>query len=87
MEHEIDYLLFLQKEESEINLENVNENEVMATKWVDQNELSLLLLNQSESFTPWFRIVSANMLFPWWQQLKKGITFKLADKDEIFRYV
>lgn len=87
MEHEIDYLLFLQKEESAVNLGSVNKNEVMATKWVDQNELTQLLLSQSESFTPWFKIISQHMLFPWWLQLKNGNFCKLNENDQILRYV
>ncbi|KAL9935469.1 hypothetical protein V8E36_005817 [Tilletia maclaganii] len=65
-EHEIDYILFIT---ADVTL-NPSENEVSDTKWVAPDELKSLM-NELDpaSFTPWFKLIAARFLFPWWEQL------------------
>ncbi|KDN52937.1 isopentenyl diphosphate isomerase [Tilletiaria anomala UBC 951] len=65
-EHEIDYILFIT---APVTL-NPNLNEVSEVKWVDQSELKALMdeLDPS-SFTPWFKLIAAKFLIPWWTEL------------------
>ncbi|PWO00701.1 isopentenyl diphosphate isomerase [Tilletiopsis washingtonensis] len=65
-EHEIDYILFLTVP---VTLAP-SENEVCDTKWVTPSELKALMEElDPEAFTPWFKLIAARFLFPWWQQL------------------
>ena len=75
MEHERDYLLFLQKVgcRSPTREQERSDGHEMVTQ---------LLLNQSERFTPWFKIISALKLFSWWLQLKKGNNCELDENDQ-----
>lgn len=67
-EHEVDYILFLQKDVSF----DPNPNEVMSHKYVNQEELKLLLEQGQRGevkVTPWFRIICDKFLFKWWNSL------------------
>lgn len=67
-EHEIDYILFVQKD---ISI-NANPNEVMAYKFVSKQELKDLLRDGRENrvkITPWFRMICERFLFKWWEGL------------------
>lgn len=69
MEHEIDYLLFIQKN---VRLDNVNENEVKALKWVGQDELKKWNDEKSEDFTPWFNLIVKKKLFSIWEAMNNN---------------
>lgn len=67
-EHEIDYILFIQKD---VSL-TPNPNEVMSHKYVSQQELRELLdaaCQGKVDITPWFRIICESFLFKWWDSL------------------
>ncbi|EDQ85022.1 uncharacterized protein MONBRDRAFT_34433 [Monosiga brevicollis MX1] len=67
-EHEIDYILFLQKD---VSFEPVP-NEVQATRWVTQDELRELMATadaQGLKITPWFKLIVENFIYPWWDKL------------------
>ena len=67
-EHEIDYILFLQKD---VHL-TPNPNEVMSHRYVNQEELQLLLeqgCRGEQKITPWFRIICDHFLVKWWNNL------------------
>lgn len=67
-EHEVDYILFLQKD---IGC-TPNPNEVMSYKYVNQEQLKLLLERGQRGevkVTPWFRIICDSFLFKWWNSL------------------
>lgn len=80
-EHEIDYILFVQKDSVSLS---PNPNEVDAVRWVSPSELHELLqqelLRQQTSasspplLTPWFHLIAEAFLFKWWEQLPTIIT-------------
>eukprot|EP00741_Cyanophora_paradoxa_P007331 tig00001107_g7091.t1 len=69
-EHELDYLLVVQKD---VDLK-LNRNEVEDVKYVDQAELQALLSDADKGvakLSPWFRlVVESGMLSTWWGSLK-----------------
>jgi len=65
-EHEIDYILIIQR--------NVrvtpNYNEVENYQYVSQEELTKFTLDPNVSLTPWFRLIAVNsLLTQWWNAL------------------
>nr|AIP94026.1 isopentenyl pyrophosphate isomerase [Phaffia rhodozyma] len=64
-EHEIDYILF-----STTPTEHTgNPNEVSDTRYVTKPELQAMFEDESNSFTPWFKLIARDFLFGWWDQL------------------
>jgi len=67
-EHEIDYILFMQKD---VDLD-VNPNEVETCQYVNQKELQHIL-EQAERgdvlVTPWFKLIVERFLPKWWNNL------------------
>jgi isopentenyl-diphosphate delta-isomerase len=77
-EHEIDYILFATKD---VTLD-LNPNEVSDARYVNEQELRAMFddngTSQStpstslahplpvNSFTPWFKLICRDLLFPWW---------------------
>jgi len=86
-EHEVDYILFAQKD---IPVDRLNENEVSQVSYVTKNELQSILdtrtINEHEEakLTPWFAMVAqSGLLFRWWDQLPQIIQQKgLSNEDE-----
>eukprot|EP00055_Hartaetosiga_balthica_P002686 m.4867 g.4867 ORF g.4867 m.4867 type:complete len:226 (+) comp2303_c0_seq1:65-742(+) len=81
-EHEVDYILFLQKD---VAFKAVA-NEVQATQWVSQDELKELMATAEEKglkVTPWFKLIVENFIFKWWADLsnldtsEQGIVHKM----------
>mmetsp|Transcript_53998 Transcript_53998/g.87394 ORF Transcript_53998/g.87394 Transcript_53998/m.87394 type:complete len:309 (+) Transcript_53998:47-973(+) len=71
-EHEIDYILFIQVDQVDLNL---NPEEVMDTKWVSHIELLQQMMPESGlMWSPWFRIIASKFMGPWWADLGKTIT-------------
>ncbi|ESO11609.1 hypothetical protein HELRODRAFT_71437 [Helobdella robusta] len=66
-EHEIDYILIVQKD---VTL-NPNNNEVKETKYVDSQGLKKLLESESSGtlITPWFKLIANEFLDGWWNNL------------------
>jgi len=88
-EHEMDYILFI---EAEVDLD-VNPNEVQDTRWVDAEELTQMFRDGEArsgkdaqlKYTPWFRLICENMLFQWWEALKRGELKQYVGDDKIWR--
>ncbi|KAK3733764.1 hypothetical protein RRG08_026876 [Elysia crispata] len=67
-EHEIDYILFIQKDVTV----KANPNEVKSYRYVSQKELKDLIDSSDEDgmlLTPWFKLICNNFLFKWWNKL------------------
>lgn len=64
-EHEIDYVLFLQKDKITIN---PNPDEVSEIQWVSRSEIEDFV-KIAEPLTPWFRLIFRDKLLPWWDNL------------------
>lgn len=83
-EHEIDYVLLVQKDVPC----SPNPNEVMSYRYVDQEELRLLLAEAEQGgakVTPWFKIICETFLFKWWNSLNDLTPF--VDESVIHRMV
>lgn len=85
-EHEIDHIIFVKQDVEFIP----NPNEVLDTKYVTQEELKQLVIQQkndsSLKITPWFQLIIDNSLYSWWDQLDNIINSKhLPDKEETMK--
>ncbi|XP_074841129.1 isopentenyl-diphosphate Delta-isomerase 1 isoform X2 [Carettochelys insculpta] len=81
-EHEIDYILFVQKN---VTL-NPDPNEIKSYCYVTQEELKQLLEKASKNeikITPWFRLIADTYLFKWWDNLHNLNCF--VDHEKIHR--
>ncbi|XP_041102847.1 isopentenyl-diphosphate Delta-isomerase 1-like [Polyodon spathula] len=68
-EHEIDYILFVQKE---VEL-NPDPNEIKSHCYVSKEELKEMLIkakNNEIKITPWFSLIAETFLFKWWDNLQ-----------------
>ncbi|OLL22636.1 Isopentenyl-diphosphate Delta-isomerase [Neolecta irregularis DAH-3] len=68
-EHEIDYILFIQKD---VRLD-INLNEVSETRYVTQEQLKEMLKDPMLSHTPWFKLIYETFLYKWWNELGSNI--------------
>jgi len=64
-EHEIDYILFLQKDNISIN---PNPDEVSEIRWMPRSEIDNFMETTS-LLTPWFRLIYKYKLLEWWDNL------------------
>lgn len=67
-EHEVDHILFVQKD-VEVK---INENEVEATRYVSKHELVKMIKDgnlEGGFITPWFEMIARNFLYHWWDNL------------------
>ncbi|XP_078088912.1 isopentenyl-diphosphate Delta-isomerase 1 [Mustelus asterias] len=67
-EHEIDYIIFIQKD---VTLEP-DPNEIQSYCYVTKDELKDLLEkaeNNKVKITPWFKLIAEKFLFTWWDSL------------------
>ncbi|KAM3822233.1 isopentenyl-diphosphate Delta-isomerase 1 [Vipera latastei] len=81
-EHEIDYILFVQKN---VTLDP-DPNEIKSYCYVTQEELRKLLEKASQNeikITPWFRLIAEAFLFKWWDNLNN--LKRCVDHDKIHR--
>uniref|UniRef100_A0A098LZJ1 isopentenyl-diphosphate Delta-isomerase n=1 Tax=Hypsiglena sp. JMG-2014 TaxID=1550645 RepID=A0A098LZJ1_9SAUR len=81
-EHEIDYILFVQKN---VTLDP-DPNEIKSYCYVTQEELRELLEKASRNeikITPWFRLIAETFLFKWWDNLNN--LKRYVDHDKIYR--
>lgn len=81
-EHEIDYILFVQKD---VTL-NPDPNEIQSYCYVTQKELKQLLDKASRNevkITPWFKLIAETFLFKWWDNLPH--LNKFVDHEKIHR--
>lgn len=80
-EHEIDYVLFLQK--NEINADP-NPDEISEIQWVPKNKINDFVKNIDSPLTPWFKLILENQLLLWWNNLDK--LHKFQDHCTIHRF-
>lgn len=83
-EHEIDYILFVQKDVTVVP----NPNEVMSQKYVSEQELKDILAEGERGdlkITPWFKLICDSHLFKWWGSIKDLSSF--VEKETIHRMV
>ena len=67
-EHEVDYMVFLQKEVTM----DLNDNEVAECSYVNQQQLRDMVEQDKTdniTLTPWFRLITNSFLFKWWDSL------------------
>jgi isopentenyl-diphosphate delta-isomerase len=67
-EHEIDYILFIQKD---VSL-NPSRNEVNDWRWFTRDELQQFVRSAQQNdikLTPWFQLIFDHFLFKWWDSL------------------
>lgn len=64
-EHEIDYILFLQRDNVTIN---PNPDEVSEVRWVSRSEIENFM-KATPLLTPWFRHIYKYKLLHWWDNL------------------
>lgn len=83
-EHEIDYILFIQ---TKVSLKP-NPEEVQATRYVSQDELSKMMLPDTGLlWSPWFRIIAEKFLPKWWENLRTTLTTDtFVDVETIHRF-
>lgn len=79
-EHEIDYILFLQKD---VDL-NPNENEVSEVRYIKRSEIDETVTNFNAPLTPWFRLILRSRLKEWWDNLHNLNQY--VDKNAIHRF-
>jgi len=82
-EHELDYILLLRANPS---LEPCPE-EVKAVEWVRREDLQDFISDveaRGEDFTPWFKLISKNLLPTWWRNLARIQEHR--DHQTIHRY-
>lgn len=80
-EHEIDYILFLQKD---VTLKP-NPNEVSSCHYISRSDFDGFLSNLDCPITPWFKLIVENKLHLWWDNLHQ--LFKYENHDTIHRFV
>ncbi|KAH9524547.1 isopentenyl-diphosphate delta-isomerase idi1 [Bulinus truncatus] len=81
-EHEIDYILFIQRDVEVIP----NPNEVKSYRYVSQQDLSEIVEkgdNKELLLTPWFKLIVKNFLQTWWNSLHN--IESQADRNTIHR--
>jgi isopentenyl-diphosphate Delta-isomerase len=67
-EHEIDYILFLQKE---VDLKP-NSGEVSEIRWLKRENLDEQIASLDGPLTPWFRLIfESGQLALWWNNLHR----------------
>ncbi|KAK4689055.1 isopentenyl-diphosphate Delta-isomerase, partial [Tremellales sp. Uapishka_1] len=64
-EHEIDYILFCSLDVTT----DLNPNEVSDARYVSKQELQDMFADDTNSFTPWFRLIARELLCPWWDEM------------------
>lgn len=81
-EHEIDYILFLQKDNVVLN---PNPDEVSDVQWVSRSDINTFVKNLKDPITPWFNLILKHKLLVWWDNLHAIEKFR--DHNSIHRFV
>ena len=80
-EHEVDYILFLQRPVSEFQLQ-VNPEEVADIKYVSIAELKDMIYNQPDlTWSPWFVGIMERGGFDWWEDLENTLQGENTNTD------
>jgi isopentenyl-diphosphate delta-isomerase len=85
-EHEIDYVLFIV---GDFEL-NVNKNEIESIKYLDRNGVIDMISEEKMNrkgilLTPWFKLITEEFLFKWWDHLDD--LKSVHDQFKIHRFV
>ncbi|XP_017761235.1 PREDICTED: isopentenyl-diphosphate Delta-isomerase 1 [Eufriesea mexicana] len=80
-EHEIDYVLFIQKDNVTLD---PNPDEVSELRWVSQPEMNDFVKNLNSPLSPWFKLILKHKLSLWWNNLHT--LEKIQDHDAIQRF-
>lgn len=80
-EHEIDYVLFLQR--NEVTLDP-NPDEVSEIRWVSEGDIDEFVKTIDCPLTPWFRLILKNKLPVWWRNLQS--LDRIQDHYRIHRF-
>ncbi|CAD6231950.1 GSCOCG00001668001-RA-CDS [Cotesia congregata] len=80
-EHEIDYVLFLQK--NKVTLDP-NPDEISEIRWVSKSNINNFLNDCHAPLTPWFQLILTHRLPLWWDNLNS--LHKVQDRDTIQRF-
>ncbi|XP_043256578.1 isopentenyl-diphosphate Delta-isomerase 1 [Colletes gigas] len=81
-EHEIDYVLFAQKDNITLN---PNADEISELHWVSQSECNQFVENLNSPLTPWFKLILKHKLPLWWDNL--DALEKMQDHNTIQRFI
>ncbi len=81
-EHEMDYILFLHMPgTSTSSMVQPNPNEVSDVRFLCRGELADFVA--AGGVTPWFRLVSGELLPHWWEAMEQGRLEEAVDKGKI----
>lgn len=80
-ESEVDYILFLRCDTSRDFSLNPRPEEVQDTRFVDMNELRLMLANDRFKWSPWFHGIAKAFLFDWWSKIDEICPPTSSGKD------
>ncbi|XP_076165738.1 isopentenyl-diphosphate delta isomerase [Ptiloglossa arizonensis] len=81
-EHEIDYVLFAQKDNITLN---PNPDEISELHWVSRSECNQFVEKLNSPLTPWFKLILKHKLPLWWDNLHA--LEKMQDHKTIQRFV
>ncbi|XP_076749754.1 isopentenyl-diphosphate delta isomerase [Xylocopa sonorina] len=81
-EHEIDYVLFIQKDNLTLN---PNPDEVSELSWVSRSEIDDFVKKINAPLSPWFKLILEHKLPFWWSNLHA--LDKIKDHNTIQRFV
>ncbi|XP_078034781.1 isopentenyl-diphosphate delta isomerase [Augochlora pura] len=65
-EHEIDYILFAQKDHVTLD---PNPDEIAQLHWISKSNINEFIKNLDGPLSPWFHLVLKNRLLLWWENL------------------
>lgn len=80
-EHEIDYVLFIQKDNVTLD---PNPDEISEIRWVSKSEIKDIEKNLSP-LSPWFKLILKHKLPSWWDNLHS--LEKMQDHKTIQRFL
>lgn len=81
-EHEIDYVLFIQKDNVTLN---PNPDEISEVSWVSQSDINEFVKKLNSPLSPWFKLILEHELPLWWSSLHA--LEKIQDHDTIQRFL
>lgn len=81
-EHEIDYVLFMQKDDVTLN---PNPDEISELQWVPRSGIDQFVNSLDAPLTPWFELILKHKLPLWWDNLHA--LEKMQDHETIQRFV
>lgn len=80
-EHELDHVMFLQKDDPTLN---PNPDEISEIHWVGRSEINDFVHKEMRPLTPWFELIYRHRLPLWWDNLNS--LEKVQDHHVIHRF-